>query len=258
MRILTKFICGAVVLVSPCAPGAQAQNLFFQPPTYAGSGIVFAADFNRDGKLDLLSSDGTLSLGNGDGTFTTGKPVPGTPLAVADFNGDGKPDVLEQGTGTLLVLLGNGDGTFQPAVSTGSGASLVAVAAVDLNGDGKADVVGVFNGNLLVYLGNGDGTFKPEVSYSSGAVSARVLPLSLGDFNGDHKTDVVLSIPGNNVAGQEVVFLGNGDGTFQAAKTSTSVVGPTDVVVGDFNGDGKADLAISAPAVCNGSCTVPA
>jgi hypothetical protein len=79
------------------APLSQAQVSFFTPPTYAGSGPIFVADFNRDGKPDILASDGTLNLGNGDGTFTTGTSVTGTPLAVADFNGDGKPDVLEQG-----------------------------------------------------------------------------------------------------------------------------------------------------------------
>ena len=98
---------------------AQGQVSFLEPPSYAGSGSnVYVADFNGDGKLDLLSSDGTMNLGHGDGTFTAGTPV-SVPngvsfLAVADFNGDGKPDVLEQGTGTLLVLLGNGDGTFVP------------------------------------------------------------------------------------------------------------------------------------------------
>jgi hypothetical protein len=131
-------------------PTIHAQVSFFTPPAYAGSGNLFVADFNGDGKPDLLSSDGTLQLGNGDGTFTTGTRVSGTPLAVADFNGDGKPDVLEQGNGTLLVLLGNGDGTFQTPISTNSGASLQGLAATDLNGDGKADVVGVFNSSLLV------------------------------------------------------------------------------------------------------------
>jgi FG-GAP-like repeat len=83
---------------------AQAQVSFFQPPTYAGAGAnSFAADFNGDGKIDLLTADGTMNLGNGDGTFKLGTAVSGGALAVADFNGDNKPDVLQQGTGTLLV-----------------------------------------------------------------------------------------------------------------------------------------------------------
>jgi hypothetical protein len=241
---------------------AQAQVSFFQPPLYAGSGNQFVADFNGDGKPDILTSDGTLNLGNGDGAFTLGTSLSGTSvpvLAVADFNGDGKPDVLEQGTGTLLVLLGNGDGTFQAPISTASGASLGPVAATDLNGDGKADVVGVFGSSLMVYISNGNGTLASGVSYSLGTTSSGA-PLSLGDFNDDGNTDVVVSIGGgDNLAGQEIVLLGNGDGTFQTTpKTSAGVYLPQYAAVGDFNGDGKLDLAVSSNEYCNGSCTIPA
>jgi hypothetical protein len=219
-----------------------AQVSFFQPPTYAGTGTnTFVADFNGDGKFDILSADGTMNLGNGDGTFKLGTAVSGGALAVADFNGDGKPDVLQQGTGTLLVLLGNGDGTFQAPISTASGANLSVVAAGDLNGDGKADVVGVFNSTLLVYLSNGNGTLATGVSYTIGSTVPAETGLSLGDFNGDQIPDIVVT---NGGFSQEVFFAGKGDGTFGAPMTSTGVSLLTCSVAGDFNGDGKLDLVL--------------
>ena len=233
-------LCVALNILFPAA--AHGQVSFSQPPAYGGSGALFVADFSGIGKPGILAADGTLTLGNGDGTFKAGTAVTGTPLAVADFNGDGKPDVLEAGTGTLLVLLGNGDGTFQAPISTNSGASLTAAMAIDLNGDGKADVVGTFNNTLLVYLANGDGTFAAGVSYSLGAVQISPPALILfGDFNADHKTDVAVLN-----GGQIIVLLGNGDGTFQSTPLTSPLAGTlatTSPVVGDFNGDGKLDIA---------------
>jgi hypothetical protein len=241
LLIVLSLLLGDVI-----APVVHAQVNFSTPPKFAGRGPVFVADFNGDGKPDILTSDGTLNLGNGDGTFTTGAPVSGTPLAVADFNGDGKPDVLEAGTGTLLVLLGNGDGTLQPPVTTNSGASLTLIAAADLSGDGKSDVVGLSNNTtLLVYLSNGDGTFAAAVPYSLGTFQGLPQLTAFGDFNGDHKTDVAVITAGT--PGQELVLLGNGNGTLQSPPiVSTGTNGTSSSVVGDFNGDGKLDLAISA------------
>jgi hypothetical protein len=249
-RFLVHLSVLGVFLVSV----AHGQVSFFTSPTYGAGGQDFVADYNGDGKPDILSGS-VMNLGNGDGTFTKGTPVTGTPLAVADFNGDGKPDVLEQGQGTLEVLLGNGDGTFQTTpIITNIEASLQWVIAGDLRGDGKSDVLGFSNNNLIVYLGNGDGTFAAGVSYPV-VIAFGPVVITLGDFNGDQKLDVVMSVPGGNVPGQEVVFLGNGDGTFQAGKISTGAAYPASAVVGDFNGDGKLDLVISNQSLgCNSPC----
>ena len=255
---LIVIVISVAFLIVCCS--VQAQVSFFQPPTFSENGVFFVADFNGDGKPDILSGDGTMNLGNGDGTFSPGTAVSGGALAVADFNGDGKPDVLQQGTGTLLVLLGNGDGTFQAPISSPSNANLLLVTTTDLNADGKADALGIFNNALIVYLGKGDGTFAAGVSYDLGSSSGGAWALSFGDFNGDGKTDVVITTVESTFAGLESAFLGNGDGTLQSAKTSATIQDPGYVAVGDFNGDGKLDLAVSSnPDSCGSplfGCTV--
>ena len=199
-----------IVLVAFASP-ARAQVSFFQAPVVLGAGNIFVADFNGDGKLDILASSsggGYLSPGNGDGTFAHGTGVSGKPLAVADFNGDSKLDILEQTTGTLNVLLGNGDGTFQSPGGSPSGASLLVVAAADVNGDGRVDVVGISGNTLFIYLGKGDGTFESPISSNLGSTATATAVLLFGDFNGDGKLDVVINI-GN---------LGSGTGILLAAR----------------------------------------
>jgi hypothetical protein len=221
------------------APVSQGQVTFAMPPTFAGLTPGFVADFNGDGKPDILSWDGTMNLGNGDGTFHTGVHLNTTALvvAVADFNGDGKPDVYVGNA----IFFGNGDGTFQaPVTVTG----IFANWAVDLNGDGKADLLGFSQdgSQLLAYVGNGDGTFVSEMPYNLGATYFTP-SLVFGDFNGDHKTDVAV-LCGACLQPQGVVLLGNGDGTFQSPPLPWAVPAlASSTVAGDFNGDGKLDLA---------------
>jgi hypothetical protein len=223
-------------------------------------GYPFVADFNHDGKADVFTaptfgdSTGTMNLGGGNGDFQAATRVP-LPTgfyvtAVADFNGDGKPDLMTTncsssspscGGTPFSVFFGNGDGTFQTK-SVSTTIALRYLVAADLNGDGKADVVGILNSTLAVYISNGDGTFTAGASYNLSSSGA----LALGDFNGDGKPDVVISTGGDYLSeGQVIVFLGNGDGTFQPAKVSGGAYGTASIVVADFNGDGKSDLAMS-------------
>jgi len=179
-------------------------------------------------------------------TLQVGKNPDG--VAIGDFNRDGIPDlaVTIQGSVTVNIFSGVGDGTFQPGAAYPLGALPSSVTTADLNGDGKLDLVTAngsnisVQGNISVLLGNGDGTFQSAVNYDAGSLPSSV---AIADYNGDGKLDLAASdeseISGNAVS----VLLGVGDGTFNPATSYPTGTSPNSVVAGDFNHDGKIDLA---------------
>jgi hypothetical protein len=233
-----------------------------QPTLTTGSTpySLAAGYFDSDIKLDLVVTnfaDGTVSvfLGKGDGTFQPPAAylVGNGPISVVtgDFNGDGFVDlaVANQNDHSVAILLGNGDGTFQAAVSYTVGTTDVAgVATGYFNNDAVLDlaITSPSSDKVYVLLGNGDGSFRSPVAYATGNSGDHPIAVSAVDFNGDNKLDLaVTNLNAKNVA----ILLGNGDGTFQTRvtypTTSVGFIGPSAMTTGDFNGDGKVDLAIT-------------
>ncbi|HMD07447.1 MAG TPA: FG-GAP-like repeat-containing protein [Candidatus Acidoferrum sp.] len=224
--------------------------------------FVALADFNKDGKLDVVavdrsSNDVRVLLGKGDGTFQPGiiTPVSGafSGIATGDFNNDGNQDVVvSDSTGAaprnVIVLLGNGDGTFAaPARFTSGGSGEGLILTEDFNGDGKLDiaVVNQSDNTVSILLGNGDGTFQAPKITPTLATDGFLGAMAAGDLNGDGKLDLVVPDYVGSASGQVAILLGKGDGTFQAPTFITSHAGSTWPVIADFNKDGNLDLAVA-------------
>ena len=237
----------------------------FAAPTYVpgAGGSIAIGDVNGDGFPDIVTL-GTILFGNGKGSFPTRQDyvIPSDPsyeqysVILADFNGDGRLDVVIAGGTpafiaggyglTINVLFAQPDGTFfAPAISVlpppASTAFNTDLRSADFNGDGIPDLVYADFTGIGVMLGKGDGTFSS--SYFSGGSIADWY-LATGDFNGDGNQDIValVSYPPSEVGYS--FFAGRGDGTFQPPLSTPLQGSPAAIVSGDFNGDGKLDLAI--------------
>jgi Salmonella virulence plasmid 65kDa B protein/Insecticide toxin TcdB middle/N-terminal region/FG-GAP-like repeat/Phage tail fibre adhesin Gp38 len=251
---------------------------FGSPPSQGYAPI--SGDFNGDGKSDFAFAGATVIyvfLSNGDGTFSgspftypngwnfaggpTGSPLANYTPIVGDFNGDGRTDFAFAGQDAIYVMLSNGDGTFSGIKFTypngwnfGSPPTKNYWSIVgDFDGNGKTDFAFTAGTAIYVFLSNGDGIFSAsKFTYpnnwnfmSPGPTSP---PPIVGDFNGDGKTDFLFSN-----ATTSYTMLSKGDGTFAGSTftypngwiftggSGSPIYTP---IVGDFNGDGKADYAL--------------
>jgi hypothetical protein len=218
---------------------------------------IAAADFNGDGKLDVLtanSASNTVSLLTGKGNGSLLQPpkyqitvsdcfVTPPVFAVGDWNGDGLADLISVGDGKVCMLNGTGSGTFgAPREIADIRGTHQGVVLADFNGDGKLDIA-VTGANQISVVLQGSGS---EVhGYPAGGSP---LWLTQGDFNGDGVLDLVTA---NGDSQTLSVFLGRSDGTFENALLYSAGGTTNYVAVGDFNGDGHLDLicTLSTPGL---------
>jgi hypothetical protein len=243
--VLANLASGSVSILLGAGDGTFAASTTVVPfPPYS----VELGDVNGDGDADLAVSNGnavSIMLGNGTGTFAApvsyATGMAAYAVAIGDVNGDAAPDlaVANRDSSTVSVLLGAGDGTFAAAVNYVVSGSPVSVAIGDLNADGKPDLVVGNQAKVAVLIGNGSGGFAAPVNYDAGMFPFAV---AIGDINNDGKPDLAVAEATNSTT-NVWILAGNGNGTFAAAVGYGVGSLPESLAIGDFNRDGRLDLA---------------
>jgi Bacterial Ig-like domain (group 3)/FG-GAP-like repeat len=275
---------GSAVLLAFLSPSiaavSQTNQWFVATRSLSVGGSPWAtvvADVNHDDILDVLVADGTTTttdssgiqhqtvagiavlIGKGGGAFQPAvhylTPDAAFLICVADVNGDGNLDAITSSSsltqtpgGSVQVQLGNGDGTFRPAVVYDMPGSWVgAIYPGDFNGDGRPDLAvgiatstnNVYSTELKILMNNGDGTFH------AGQTIANAAPLGTADFNHDGRLDVAIT-NGSFTALTLNVLYGAGDGTFSPHGPAVSIPnGTSSATIADFNEDGYPDVALT-------------
>jgi hypothetical protein len=231
----------------------------FHPPLTANCGgagsVVRVADFNRDGKADLVVSGGefgvvAVMLGNGNGTFQKPK-LYFTPanmdIAVGDFNGDGLPDVAValpgSATASVGILLGNGNGTLQNVVTYADGATgAQSIAVADFNGDGVPDLAVANRATILpsisVLIGIEGGGFAAPQQFAM----TDPFYVTVAGFEKKGEPDIVVI---NDLSSSVSVLFHRNSSKWEAAPSYATGPKPLSLAVGDWNGDGLADVAVA-------------